>query len=105
MPHAFAVVQCSCSESSNYHAFSHDDDEFLKEFKCEHFKSSALKKCRVGYLLGFDQLAGLYFNIMCLKCGKQHKEFYEAKTFGKEKKDSVFNCCGKCLNFHFDWAH
>ena len=42
---------------------------------------------------------------MCLKCGKQHKEFYEAKTFGKEKKDSAFNCCGQCLNFHFDWAH
>ena len=105
MPHAFAVVECSCSTSGQYQAFSHDDNGFLDDFKCNHFKSTVFKKCQLGLLLGFNQLAGLYFDITCLKCGKKMKISYEAKTFGKENKDTSFNCCDNTLNFHFYWSH
>ena len=105
MPHAFAVVRCYCSKTLEYHAFSHDNNEFLEPFKCDHFTCSVKKRCQIGYLLGFNQLAGLYFDVMCIKCGKQINISYEAGTFGKKNEDKSFKCCGSILNFNFSWAH
>ena len=105
MPHAYVEVKCSCNENKKYHCFSHDKDSNLEDFYCHHFKCSVSQKTHIGLLLGFDQLAGLYFNIICWKCGKEAKFSYEAKTFGKENKDFNFNCCNNNLNFHCTWAH
>ena len=105
MPHAHAEVICSCNEKKKYHCFSHDKDGNLEEFNCHHFTCKASKKAQTGWLLGFDQLAGLYFNITCLICGKNEKYSYEAKTFGKEAKDYKFRCCNSTLAFHCTWEH
>ena len=105
MPHAFAEVKCSCSFIAKYHCHSHDKDGYLKDFKCPHFRSSVFKRAQIGLLLGFDQLAGLYFNITCLECNKQKIISYEAKTFGKENKDDNFKCCGNIVSFHFHWDY
>ena len=106
MPHAFADVRCLCSVNCKFHCFSRDnDDGYLNDYECEHFRSSVFKRSQLGWLLGFDQLAGLYFNISCLKCNTQKSIFYEAKTFGKKDEDHYFKCCGNLLSFHFRWAH
>ena len=65
MPHAFADVLCNCSKVGQYHCFSHDSDEFLEDFNCPHFRSSFLKRAQFGIKFGFDQLAGLYFDVTC----------------------------------------
>ena len=105
MPHAYAKLICACGEKREYHCHSHDDDSFIETFYCKDFKVSSNKKTRFGLLLGFDQLAGLYFNISCLNCSNERKISYEAKTFGKVKRDDFFHCCGNRIDFHFDWAH
>ena len=105
MPHAYAELKCTCGKSKKYHCFSHDKDGFLNGFNCDHFNAAAYKKAQIGLLLGFDQLAGLYFNVSCKKCGKKQNLSYEAKTFGKKKKKEFFLCCGNSLNFNFTWAH
>ena len=105
MPHAFAEVRCSCGKISKYHCFSHDNDDYLPDFICPHFRSSVFKKAQIGWMIGFDQLAGLYFNVTCLNCNSQKKFKYEAKTFGKNNEDTFFKCCGtSILNFHFYWS-
>ena len=105
MPHAFVEISCSCNMKKKYHCFSHDDNGCFDDFNCHHFKCSALKRAKFGWLLGFDQLAGLYFDITCLTCGKKEKYSYEAKTFGKKNNDYNFNCCHNDLTFHSTFAH
>ena len=105
MPHAYAEVICSCRKSEKYECFSHDNSEFLKDFTCEHFRISVFKKAQLGLLLGFDQLAGLYFDVCCNKCGKHKNISYEAKTFGKNDRKDFILCCGNSINFNFTWAH
>ena len=106
MPHAYVEIVCSCcNKNKKYHCFSHDEDEKLNDFDCHHVKCTVDKKTRFGWLLGFDQLAGLYFNIRCLICGKKEQYSYEAKTFGKEKEEHNFLCCQNNLSFHCSWAH
>lgn len=105
MPYAFAVVTCSCNKNMKYQCHSHDDDEYLDDFICPHFRSSVLKKSKFGLLLGFDQLAGLYFNVICVGCGNERIYSYEAKTFGKKSQDYCFNCCRNTLSFHFTWDY
>ena len=105
MPYAFVEISCNCNYSKKYNCNSHDEDGYLDDFICNHFKCAAFKRTRAGWLLGFDQLAGLYFDITCLNCGKEQKYQYEAKTFGKEDKDYIINCCNNNLSFHCKWAH
>ena len=105
MPHAFVEIKCSCNENKKYHCFSHDEDANLEEFNCHHFRCIVSKKARYGLLLGFDQLAGLYFDIICINCGKNKKYSYEAKTFGKENKEYTFSCCNNNLIFHSTWEN
>ena len=105
MPHAFVEIKCSCNENKKYHCYSHDKDTNLEEFNCHHFKCKASKKAKYGFLLGFDQLAGLYFDIICINCGKNKKYSYEAKTFGKENKEYTFSCCNNDLTFHSTWEN
>ena len=106
MPAAFADVICSCCfKNMKYKTHSHYDDGYLQDFICPHYRCSVLQKNQVGWLFGFDQLAGLYFNTSCKSCGNQKYIKYEAKTFGKVEKNENFTCCGKSLNFHFNWAH
>ena len=105
MPYAFVEISCNCFYSKKYNAFHLDNDGYLDDFICKHFKCVAFKRTRTGWLLGFDQLAGLYFDIKCLNCGKEQKCQYEAKTFGKEDKDYFINCCNNNLSFHCKWAH
>ena len=59
----------------------------------------------MGWLLGFDQLAGLQLNLICKKCGKEKSFQYEAKTFGKQEKKYSFTCCGNNINFNFYWSY
>ncbi len=106
MPHAFADVRCSCGIVFKYHSYSHDKDGHLTDFICPHFRSSVIKRVQAGWLIGFDQLAGLYFDITCLNCNAQKKFQFEAKTFGEENDDAYFKCCGSSLlSFHFYWSH
>ena len=105
MPHAFADVRCFCNINMKYHCFSHDKDEYLEDFICPHFRACVLKKAQFGWLMGFNQLAGLYFNVTCLGCGREQSFSYKAKTFGKKSKDCYFNCCNNTLSFHFNWSH
>ena len=105
MPHAYADVRCNCRTVKKYHCHSHDSNNFLEDFTCDHFNISVFKRAHFGWLMGFDQLAGLDFNITCAKCHKNKNITYEAKTFGKKNKESIFNCCGNNLSFHFYWDH
>ena len=105
MPHAYAEIICSCGQSEKYHCHSHDKDGYLNDFNCGYFNVAVFKKAQIGILMGFDQLAGLYFNISCKKCGRKEHMLYEAKTFGKKEKKDFFLCCGNSLNFKFSWAH
>lgn len=106
MPHSYVEIFCSpCQYNKKYHCFSHDDDGYLEDYKCHHFKCTVFKRTATGWLLGFDQLAGIYVTITCLKCGKVEKFSYEAKTFGKEDKDCKIYCCNNTLDFHCTWAH
>ena len=105
MPYSFVDLFCSCNGNKKYQNNSHDNDEYLEDFKCQHFRVTAFKRNRSGWLLGFDQLAGLYFTITCLNCRKEEKFSYESKTFGKEDKDYKFVCCNNTLAFQCRWAH
>ena len=105
MPHAYADVLCSCLENKQYHCFSHDDGGYLPQFKCSHFRIAVLKRAQIGWAFGFNQLAGLYFDVTCLQCGEEKHIEYEAKTFGKEAKNEYIKCCGIKLSFHFNWEH
>ncbi len=105
MPHAYADVCCSCDYYQKYHCCSREDGGFLPQFTCNDFTISVLKRTQVGWLMGFNQLAGLYFDITCLKCRRERHIKYEAKTFGKKRKNEYHECCGKKLSFHFNWEH
>ena len=106
MPHAFADVICSCNKNMKYHCSNfYDNNGYLEDFICPHFRISVLRKVQRGWLIGFDQLAGLYFDVICLNCRNKKSFSYEAKTFGKENKSEQFKCCNNTLNFDFKWSH
>ena len=106
MPHAYVEIVCAvCQKNIKYHCFSHDNDGYLEDFNCHHFKASVFKRTSAGLLLGFDQLAGIYVTITCINCGKVQNVSYEAKTFGKKDRDYKINCCNNTLDFHCKWAH
>ncbi len=64
-------VMCNCKKVKKYHCYSHDSNNFLEDFICDHFSISVFKRAQVGWIMGFDQLAGLNFNITCTKCQKK----------------------------------
>ena len=105
MVSCFVYLLCSCNENKKYQCNNHNDDKYLEDFNCKHFRCTAFQRTKLGLLLGFDQLAGLYFTITCLNCRKEEKFSYEAKTFGKKDKDYKFTCCQNTLSFQCRWAH
>ena len=49
--------------NKKYQCHSHDNDKYLEDFNCNHFRCTAFQRTKLGLLFGFDQSAGLYFTI------------------------------------------
>ena len=82
--------------------FCHNnDDDYLDVFIYPHFNSIVLKKAKYLLLISFNQLTGLYLNVIYVGYGNERSYYYEAKTFGKKSQDCFFNCCRNTLNFLF----
>ena len=77
----------------------------MQMFLAVYVENLKIKMAQMGWLLGIDQLAGLYFDVFCQKCGKKKQISYESKSFGKTNMRDYFFCCGSVLDFSFHWAH